>query len=146
MKKVVFVCLGNICRSPLAEGIARAYVAQRGYEIEVDSAGTSGYHDGEPPHHYSIDVARKHGMDIRGLRSSRVSAYMEADLFVAMDSANVADLLRLGIESSKVVKVGEYGLDGADIPDPYYKGIEGFDEVYEMLEVSVKRLLDSLNG
>lgn len=145
MKKVLFVCLGNICRSPLAEGIARDYVASRDYGILVDSAGTSSYHIGESPHHYSILVAKKFGIDISMLKGLKVSAYMNFDFFVAMDSENVRDLIALGINKDKIVKIGDYGLDGRDIPDPYYKGLDGFFEVFELLNISVKNFLDSIN-
>lgn len=145
LKKVLFVCLGNICRSPLAEGIARDYIASRGYEIIVDSAGTSGYHIDETPHHYSILVAKKFGIDISMLRGSKVSVYMNFDFFVAMDSKNVSDLIALGVDRDKIVKIGDYGLDGRDIPDPYYKGLDGFFEVFELLDISVKKFLDLIS-
>lgn len=143
-KKLVFVCLGNICRSPLAEGIAREYVGEMKYDLIVDSAGISGAHRGELPHHLSQRVAKENGIDISGLRSSPVSVYMEADYFIAMDSSNVADLLRLGIERDKVLKIGDYGLEGRDVPDPYYGGIDSFYQVRDMLEVAVKNICDSI--
>ncbi|WP_104697629.1 MULTISPECIES: low molecular weight protein-tyrosine-phosphatase [unclassified Helicobacter] len=144
MFKVVFICLGNICRSPLAEGIAREYIRQKGWSIQVDSAGISGFHSGERPHHNSIAVAKKFGINISELRSSKASPYMEADLFVAMDQSNVEGLREIGIDSHKIVKIGDYGLDGKDIPDPYYKGLDGFLEVFELLDRSVKIFLDSI--
>lgn len=73
-----------------------------------------------------------------------MSVYMEADYFIAMDSSNVADLLRLGIERDKVLKIGDYGLEGRDVPDPYYGGIDSFYQVRDMLEVAVKNICDSI--
>ncbi|CBG39958.1 invasion protein CiaB [Helicobacter mustelae] len=143
-KKILFVCLGNICRSPLAEGMAREYVRQRGLDWEIDSAGTSGYHSGEPPHVYSIQVAAEYGIDISNLRSAKITPYTRADLFIVMDDSNAQDLISMGIPKHKVCKMGDFGLGGMDIPDPYYKGLEGFYEVYELLEKSLPLCIDKL--
>ena len=145
MKKIVFICLGNICRSPLAEGIARDLIKQMNLDIEVDSAGISGYHRGEPPHELSQQVAREMGLDISDLKSSKVSPYMQADLFVAMDNQNIRDLLALGIDKKKIIKLGDYGLCGKEIPDPYYKGIDGFYEIRDLLKVSITEFLKDIS-
>lgn len=142
--KLVFVCLGNICRSPLAEGIAREYVREMGYDFEVDSAGISGSHRGEAPHRLSQHVAKEMGIDISGFKSSQVSPYMDGDYFIAMDMSNFNDLLRLGIPKQKVLKIGDYGLDGRDVPDPYYGGVDGFYQVRDMLKIAIKNLCDEL--
>ncbi|WP_332908900.1 invasion protein CiaB [Helicobacter anatolicus] len=142
--KVVFVCLGNICRSPLAEGIAKKYAYEKKYNFAINSAGTSGYHNGEPPHKISIEVAKTKGIDISNQKSQKVSPYMEADFYIAMDEENVIQLKNLGIAAKNILKIGDFGLGGKDIPDPYYGGIEGFYEVYDLLEVGVKNCLDYL--
>ncbi|PAF42484.1 low molecular weight protein-tyrosine-phosphatase [Helicobacter sp. 11S02596-1] len=141
---ILFVCLGNICRSPLAEGIARHYVSKLGLEANIDSAGTSGWHDGEPPCEGSINVAKKYGIDISSLRSRKISPYQDDsfDVIVAMDKGNVADLLAMGFVRSKIVKLGAFGLKNADVPDPYhYTDGKGFEAVYAMINTGVKNLL-----
>lgn len=145
-KKIVFICLGNICRSPLAEGIAREYARSKNYAFEFDSAGISNSHRGESPHLLSQEVSMQIGVDISHLISRPVSFYdqFEVDYFVAMDAQNIRDLLSIGINEEKILKIGDFGLQGADIPDPYYGGLDGFLEVRGMLEVSVKNLCDEL--
>lgn len=141
---ILFVCLGNICRSPLAEGIAKHYVSKFGLVASIDSAGTSGWHNGETPCEGSILVAKKHHIDISGFRSRKVSVYEDSafDIIVGMDQANVRDLLEMGFDRSKIRKLGEFGLENADVPDPYhYKNNEGFECVYNMIEKGVKHLI-----
>ncbi|MDO7253640.1 low molecular weight protein-tyrosine-phosphatase [Helicobacter sp. faydin-H76] len=140
---ILFVCLGNICRSPLAEGIARHYADKLGLNTKVDSAGTSGWHNGESPCEGSIKVARVHNIDISHLKSRKVSIYADIgfDLLVGMDRANIADLLDLGFEKHKVRKLGEFGLKNADVPDPYhYRNSDGFQSVYKMLDTGIRNL------
>ncbi|WP_253248274.1 low molecular weight protein-tyrosine-phosphatase [Helicobacter sp. 12S02634-8] len=142
--KILFVCLGNICRSPLAEGIARYLALKWELELEVDSAGTSGWHDGESPCEGSVMVAKRHHIDISSLKSRKVSLYADDtfDMIVAMDSANVAALIAMGFEPSKIHKLGAFGLQNADIPDPYhYRNADGFEEVYRMIEMGVECLI-----
>lgn len=145
MKKILFVCLGNICRSPLAEGIARELASKKGLNVIVDSAGTASYHVGSKPDDRSILVAKNHGIDISMLRSRQVSVYgdSEFDLIVAMDRSNFNDLKNLGF--ANIVLMGDYGLDGENIPDPYYcKDISGFEKVYNMLEKAINVMYDDL--
>ncbi|MDA3968918.1 low molecular weight protein-tyrosine-phosphatase [Helicobacter ibis] len=147
MKRILFVCLGNICRSPLAEGIARELADKRGLSVVVDSAGTASYHVGSKPDDRSILVAKNYGIDISMLRSRQVSVYgdSEFDLIVAMDRSNFNDLKRMGF--SNVVLMGDYGLGGEDIPDPYYyRDISGFEKVYSMLERAINTMYDELEG
>lgn len=142
---ILFVCLGNICRSPLAEGIAKSYANKLGLAIKIDSAGTSQWHNGENPCEGSIRVARKYGIDIASLKSRKVSVYIDDsfDLIVGMDSANVADLLELGFDKNKVVKLGEFGLKNADVPDPYhFKDGSGFENVYQMIDTGIRNLFE----
>lgn len=149
-KKICFVCLGNICRSPLAEGIAKHLYAkmpkQSNAKIDFCSAGTSGFHNDEGIDSRSIGIARENGIDISHYTSKQVSLYghSDVDLFVAMDRQNYATLLRLGFEPSKVVLLGDFGLGGEEVPDPYYGGNDGFAKVYAMLEVGIANLLEDL--
>ena len=141
---ILFVCLGNICRSPLAEGIARHISQKYNLNLRVDSAGTSGWHIDEPPCAGSRNIAKIHGLNIDDLRGRRVSIYSDDnfDLIIALDKQNYADLLTLGFEKQKVKKLGDFGLKGADIPDPYaYKDMEGFERIYQMIYLCVSNLL-----
>lgn len=147
MHSILFVCLGNICRSPLAEGIAREMIKQKNLAIKVDSAGTSGWHVDEPPCEGSRLVAKKHGFNIDDLRGRRLSVYADDcfDLIIALDSQNYRDILALGFDQLKVHKLGDYGLGGADVPDPYtYKDMEGFEAVYAMIAKGVGNILADL--
>lgn len=142
MKSIIFVCLGNICRSPIAEGIAKKIIKENLLEIEVDSAGTGDWHVGEKPCPNSVKVAKNNGVDISNLSSRQVnkSDFEKFDLIVALDAQNYADLKALGAKN--LVKLGSYGYDGKDVPDPYfYDGFKGFDEVYKMCEECVNNLL-----
>lgn len=144
---VLFVCLGNICRSPLAEAVFREKAVKRGFAVTVDSAGTGSWHVGEPPCDNSIRVAGNHGLDIRGLRARQVNPEdaKKFDLVVGLDSNNVSDLKRLGM--ANVRKLGDYGYNGEDVPDPYFfPGFEGFDRVYTMIERCCEGLLEALDA
>ncbi|TLD85294.1 low molecular weight phosphotyrosine protein phosphatase [Helicobacter sp. MIT 11-5569] len=146
---LLFVCLGNICRSPLAEGIARNLSKKEGLDLKIDSAGTSGWHIDEPPCERSISIGRKHGIDISTLRGRKINAYsdLEFDLVVAMDRQNYKDIIRLGFDKDKVALMGDFGLQGRDIPDPYYyKDLDGFEEVYQMLESAIIELLKGIKN
>lgn len=143
MKSILFVCLGNICRSPIAEGVARALVEQGGHTITVDSAGTGSWHVGEAPCKHSVTVAKNHGIDISRLRARQVKKtdFEAFDLIVALDQSNYRDLKSMGCKN--LVKLGDYGHGGADVPDPYFfDGFEGFENVYTMIESCVRELLN----
>lgn len=138
--KVVFVCLGNICRSPLAEGIFLAHVQGLGRSdaFVVDSAGTSGWHDGKPPHEASVRIAKEHGVDIRAQRSRKFlrEDFDRFDVIVAMDASNRENILALDpAQESRVVLLRDFDPDksGADVPDPWEKGDWAYQEVYEMI-------------
>lgn len=142
MKSILFVCLGNICRSPIAEGVARKLAEEGGHHVTVDSAGTGSWHVGEAPCAHSVTVARNNGVDISRLRARQVKKedFTSFDLIVALDSSNYRDLKALGC--SNLVKLGDYGFEGADVPDPYFfDGFEGFDHVYAMIHACVSRLI-----
>jgi protein-tyrosine phosphatase len=140
---IIFVCLGNICRSPLADGIARKYADEKGLQIEIDSAGTGDWHVGENPCPNSIKVAKNNGIDISYLVSRQVQKkdFELFDIVVALDDNNLKDLRAMGAEN--VVKLGDFGYNGADVPDPYFfNGFEGFDKVYDMIQTCVINLID----
>ena len=128
------------------EGIAREIAQKRGLNIKVDSAGTSGWHIDERPDSRSVAVAKKYGIDISNLKGRKVNAYSDSefDLIVAMDGQNYRDLARFNF-GEKLVLMGDFGLNGRDIPDPYYGGSDGFENVYKMLESAINALFDSLD-
>ena len=143
LNSVMFVCLGNICRSPLAEGIAKKIAQERGLTLTIDSTGTGSWHVGETPCEDSVRVAKTHGVDISMLRARQVSQddLNRFDLIIALDEKNLRDLKAMG--AVNVHKLGEYGYNNEDVPDPYFfPGYEGFDKVYEMIEVCISNLLE----
>jgi len=142
MKSILFVCLGNICRSPLAQGIANEYCSQNNIELICESAGTGSWHIGEPPCENSIKVARNNGLDISTQRARQVKVedFEKYDIIVGLDDSNIKNLKKLGCKNP--LKLGDFGFDGQDVPDPYFfEGFEGFDKVYNMIEVCVKTLI-----
>lgn len=151
MVKLLFVCTGNICRSPTAAGVMRAHVAKAGLQdaIAVDSAGTHGYHVGEPPDRRSIATALKYRIDISDLRARQVCAddFTSADLILAMDRGHHAQLLALcppdRRDRIRLFMSFAAGAGPVDVPDPYY-GDDGFDTVFEMIERGAQGLLDHL--
>ena len=145
------VCLGNKCRSPLAEGIMRDKL--RKYDIEgvVGSAGTASYHIGEPPDPRSIDIARKHGLDIstQVARAFSVNDFEQFDLILAMDQENYDYILRKARSDHDGQKVhlihdSLYPGEGVEVPDPYYGGQDGFEIVYKMLDESCEAIVRKL--
>ena len=147
---VLMVCLGNICRSPLAEGAFRRRVNDRGLDAKyrIDSAGTGGWHVGSEPHEGSIEIAKRHGIDITDQCSRQVTAAELADWdwVIAMDASNLKNLLRLGADPSRTRLLLGFippGYD-RDVPDPYYEG--GFDRVYQMVDEACAQLLDFIEN
>ncbi|MDA0317545.1 MAG: low molecular weight phosphotyrosine protein phosphatase [Bacteroidetes bacterium] len=138
MTKILMVCLGNICRSPLAEGIMRSKLSSTHFFI--DSAGTSGFHSGNAPDPRSIEVAQKNGLDISQQKSRPFRAYdlEEFDVIFVMDKANYRDVIRHvqnEDERQKVKLILNYpNSETEEVPDPYYGGKNGFDHVYNLLE------------
>ncbi len=172
---VLFVCLGNICRSPLAEGIFRHQAGVRGLadRFEVDSAGTGAWHTGEPPDSRSIAVAASHGVHLTGTARQVVMDDLgRFDVIVAMDRSNQRSLEGLrdggtrwdrgrrrhgrgggaaphgGRNRARIVMMRDYDPQGGDpdVPDPYYGGAGGFEQVYHILERACGALLDELAG
>ena len=140
--KVLFVCLGNICRSPLAEAIAKEYAKKNDYKIEVDSCGTGSWHIGEAPCPDSQKIAKIKGLDISNYKARQVKRedFKKFDLIVGLDSKNIALLRELGCKNPLLI--GDFGYEGKDVPDPYFfDGFEGFDKVFEMIETCVKNLI-----
>jgi len=150
--KILFVCLGNICRSPLAEGIFAHLVRERGLDglYLADSAGTGDWHVGQPPDRRAIAVAQKRGVSLPSLcRQVNKKDFQEFDVILAMDRSNQKDLLALCPAplrgKIKLMRDFDAAADrGSDVPDPYYGGPYEFDNVYEMLNRCCASLLDSL--
>ncbi|UJH67620.1 low molecular weight protein-tyrosine-phosphatase [Allomuricauda sp. SCSIO 65647] len=149
MTKILMVCLGNICRSPLAEGILKSKVDRS--KVFVDSAGTGGYHVGEPPDKRSIEAAMSRGIDISGQRCRKFSKvdFRDFDLIFAMDRNNYHDILKQAETEEDRQKV-HLLLDLIDIgvqevPDPYYGGKRGFEDVYGMIDQACTALIAKLN-
>lgn len=143
------VCLGNICRSPLAEGILRHKIQQRNLDWTVDSAGTGGWHAGELPDTRSIAIARRHGIDITDQRARKfqVADFERFDHIFVMDRMNLRDVLGLAqtdAQREKVARLLEYAPHGEsiDVPDPYYDN--GFEAVFQMLDRACDALLREL--
>lgn len=139
--KILMVCLGNICRSPLAEGILQHKLWQRGLDWLVDSAGTENYHIGEPPHPFSQKVAREHGIDISRQRARRftVADFDRFDKIYAMASDVYNEIRWIGGKHAKMEKVDLFlnelypGQDRS-VPDPWYGPEKGYHEVFALLE------------
>lgn len=150
--KIVFVCLGNICRSPTAEGVFQHLVNERGLErfFYVDSAGTSAYHIGERANSKSRKTAEKHGMKLKSrARRFETRDLEEFDLILAMDTENLHNIVALdkGDQfSDKIKMMRDFDPNPGDgnVPDPYYGGMDGFEMVFEVVLRSCENLLDEL--
>ena len=147
LNSILFVCLGNICRSPLAEGVFRSVLATegKGDGILIDSAGTNGYHTGESPDERSIAVASRHGIDISFQRCRQLTAddFTRFDLIVGMDRENIATIKarRPSLATAEVGMFFELALgDFVQIPDPYYGTSVDFERVYRMILAASKGL------
>ena len=149
---VVFVCTGNICRSPTAEGVFLRLVAEAGLSdrIVVDSAGTHGYHVGEPPDPRAQEAAARRGYDLSRLRARKFQRedFERFDLVLAMDRVNHGILARLAQPSAgrRLRMMMDYAsrFQESEVPDPYYGGPDGFDRVLDMLEDAAQGLLDTI--
>lgn len=150
--KILMVCLGNICRSPLAEGILKHKLRERRLDWEVDSAGTGFWHTGEPPDPRSVSTARKYGLDISSQRARQLQAadLEKFDLILAMDGSNYQDILRLANgnrQEQKVEMILNYIEPGTNrnVPDPYWDD-NGFDKVFHMLTEACDKVIEKHSG
>jgi protein-tyrosine phosphatase len=150
-RRILFVCLGNICRSPLGEGLLRHHAAERGISqlVETASAGTGGWHHGDPPDHRSVSVARNYGIDISAQRARQLAEddFNSFDLIFAMDRSNLRDIVRRAPHSSSAdihLFMDFVGGTSRDVPDPYYGDARDFENVYTMLDEGCRSLLDIL--
>ncbi|NDV82290.1 low molecular weight protein-tyrosine-phosphatase [Bacteroides sp. 51] len=152
MKKILFVCLGNICRSPMAEGVMRRLVEEAGLEKEfvIDSAGTSGYHQGDLPDSRMRAHASQRGYNLtHHSRRVRTEDFYDFDLIIGMDDQNIADLQERAPSTEalrKIHRMTEYNtrIPADHVPDPYYGGSSGFEHVIDLLEDACSGLLEAL--
>jgi protein-tyrosine phosphatase len=150
--RVLFVCLGNICRSPLAEAVFRHRVDERGWteRFEIDSAGTSGWHRGAPPDARSAETARRRGIEVAGASRKVVAADLRRfDYVIAMDEENLDALRELQASTggtAQVRRLREFEPRAAslDVPDPYYGGPRGFEDVHDIVDRACAGLLDHI--
>jgi protein-tyrosine phosphatase len=151
--RVLFVCMGNICRSPTAHGVFRHLVTQAGLasRIEIDSAGTHAYHEGEPPDQRAQETALARGIDIGDLRARRAAPrdFEYFDYVLAMDEDNYRRLSLIcppGMEG-KLLRFMDYAPEFRvrEVPDPYYGGQSGFDRVFDMVEAAARGLLGEIS-
>jgi protein-tyrosine phosphatase len=154
--RLLFVCMGNICRSPTAEGVMRALLLEQGLEdvVEVDSAGTGGWHVGDPPDPRATAAARARGITLEGAARTVTRAdFTDYDLILAADRRNVRDLRGVVPRSarSRIHLLREYdpaseGAPDLDVPDPYYGGDDGFERVLDLVDAACRGLLDRLRA
>ncbi|MGB1280501.1 MAG: low molecular weight protein-tyrosine-phosphatase [Vibrio cyclitrophicus] len=149
MKKILVVCMGNICRSPTGEAILRAKAKSQGVDVEIDSAGTIGYHQGNPPDTRSRAAGEARGYSFKGITSRQVTDndFEKFDLILAADNANLTDLkeqcpIQFQYKLALFLSFGESNYQ--EIPDPYYGEGDGFERVLDLIEGSSDAILQSL--
>lgn len=147
--KILMVCLGNICRSPLAEGILKSKLSKN--DFIVDSAGTGGWHAGEKPDKRSIAIAKQKGLDISQQKARQFSAkdFKKFDYIYAMDMSNYKNILSLAENEADKTKVTLilnelFPGENVEVPDPYYGGVDGFENVYNMLDKACDVIAEKL--
>jgi low molecular weight protein-tyrosine phosphatase len=153
--RILFVCMGNICRSPTAEGVMRRQLRDAGLDVEVESAGTGGWHVGEPPDERAAAAAARRGVTLEGAaRQIAPEDFRRFDLLVALDRANLRELLALAPDEDAAERVrllrefdpASSGGGDLDVPDPYYGGDRGFETVLDQVEAACRGLLDELRA
>lgn len=151
MQKILFVCLGNICRSPMAHGVFRDIAEKRSLDVEIDSAGTSAHHSGEAPDPRATETLAQKNIDISDLRARPFTPddFDEFDHIFVMDDSNFDDVTALARSTADRDKVKlflneAYPEENRNVPDPYYGGISGFENVYEMVISASTRLAEKL--
>jgi len=149
--RVLFVCLGNICRSPLAEVVVRAVAEKRSLEhYHFESAGTGNWHVGGSADPRSAAKAREYNLDLSSHCAQQITARNVADWdwFIAMDGENRSNLLHMGVPESRLLMMRQFenGSRALDVPDPYFGGPDGFEEAYLMLAANAEKLLDFLES
>jgi protein-tyrosine phosphatase len=153
--RILFVCMGNICRSPTAEGVMRRLLGDAGLtdRVEVESAGTGGWHAGEPPDERAALAARRRGVELAGsARQVRPADFRRFDLLIAMDRANLRELLAIAPDEEAAEKVrllrefDPASSGDLDVPDPYFGGDRGFETVLDMVEAACRGLIDELRA
>jgi len=148
--RVIFVCLGNICRSPLAEVVVKAVAEKRGIlsTFHFESAGTGNWHVGGAADQRSAAKAVEHGLNLQHHKAQQIRAehIKDWDVFVAMDQANHRDLIAMGARKEQVLMMRDFedSNHAPDVPDPYYGGGDGFEDAYQMLKLNADGLLDDL--
>lgn len=152
MQKILFVCLGNICRSPLAEGIMLKLITEKELDLHVDSAGTAKFHVGEAPDARTITNAKNHDVNLTALRARQFSEkdFDEFDSIYVMDNSNMTHVLALAKNETQSQKV-ELFLNTLhpnkqmEVPDPYFGGEEGFEEVYNLVYTACEKIVEKHN-
>jgi protein-tyrosine phosphatase len=155
--RILFVCMGNICRSPTAEGVMRRLLRDEGLDgrIEIDSAGTGNWHAGDPPDERATAAARARGIELDGAaRQVTAADFDHFDLLVAMDRENERDLLARAPDDEARAKVrllrefdpASVAAGDLDVPDPYYGGPRGFDRVLDLVQAACRGLLDEVRA
>ena len=150
-RNILFICMGNICRSPMAEGVFIHKLGERGIrdDYRVDSAGTGGWHAGSPPDHRSEEVARRNGVPLVS-RARQVDDrdFETFDLLVVMDRDNARELAAMGCPEEKIRLLMSYHEDSAhdEVPDPYYGGPDGFQLMYDLIDGAIDRLIDRMQS
>jgi protein-tyrosine phosphatase len=144
-RSILFVCTGNICRSPTAEGVLRNLCEKAGLELRVESAGIGDWHVGQPPDERTQHHAKSRGYDLSAQRARQVRRedFEEFDLILAMDRGHLRELERIAPRGSRA-KVLLF-VAGRDVPDPYYGGTDGFEQVLDLVEARCRSLLQELN-
>ena len=148
--RILMVCLGNICRSPIAEGVLRHKVKEHGLNWVVDSAGTESYHVGEHPHRFSIAICKLHGIDISEQRAEKFTAslFTKYDKIYALAQDVYHEIEAIGGNNAEMHKVELllnelYPGTNKSVPDPYYGGEEGYGPVYDMIDAACQKIIDN---